>query len=44
MKFSQLMEYNKETFFIEKSCIKCGRETIPKHFSEESKLSIYLDQ
>ena len=30
--------------FFEKSCTKCGGETSPRPFSEELKLSIYLDQ
>ena len=34
MKFGQLTEYNTRKNFLEKSYTKCGRETIPKHFSE----------
>ena len=30
--------------FLEKSHIKCGRETIPRPFSKKSRLSIFLDQ
>ena len=29
---------------LEKSCAKCGGETIPRPFSEKLKLSICLDQ
>ena len=42
MKFGQLIEYSMRNIFVEKSYIKCGRETIP--FSKKSKLSISLDQ
>ena len=44
MKFGQLIKYNMRNIFIEKSCPKCGRETIPKPFSKKSKLSVSLDQ
>ena len=44
MKFGQLIEYNKKNIFLEKSNIKCGRETTPKSFSKKSKLSISPDQ
>ena len=44
MKFGQLIEYNMRNIFVEKSYIKCGRETIPRPFSKKSKLSISLDQ
>ena len=30
--------------FLEKSCIKCGRKTIPAPFPKKSKLSISLNQ
>ena len=30
--------------FLEKSCTKCGGETIPRPFCKKSKLSISLDQ
>ena len=30
MKFSQLIEFNVKNIFLEKSCTKCGGETIPK--------------
>ena len=30
IKFGQLIEYNVRNIFLEKSYIKCGRETIPK--------------
>ena len=32
MKFGQLIEYYMRKIFLEKSCIKCGIETIPDHF------------
>ena len=44
MKFGQLIEYNITNIFLEKSCTKCGGETIPLPFSEKSKLRISLDQ
>ena len=43
MKFGQLIEYNTRNIVLEKSYIKCGGETIPRRFSEKSKLSISLD-
>ena len=44
MKTGQLLEYNLRNIFIEKSYTKCGRETIPRPFSEKSKLRRSLDQ
>ena len=44
MKFGQLKEYNMINIPLEKSYTKCGGETIPKPFSEKSKLSRPLDQ
>ena len=44
MTFGQLIEYNMRNIFLEKSCAVCGGETIPRPFSEKSKLSISLDQ
>ena len=44
MKFGQLIEYNMRNIFLEKSYTKFGGETIPRPFSEKSKLSIFLDQ
>ena len=44
MKFGQLVEYNMRNIFVEKSYIKCARETIPRALSKNSKLSISLDQ
>ena len=43
MKLSQLIQYNIRNIFLEKSYTKCGGETIPRPFSEKSKLSIHLD-
>ena len=44
IKFGQLIEYNMKNVPLEKLYTKCGRETIPRPFSEKSKLSISLDQ
>ena len=44
MKFGQLLEYNMNKFFIEKSYTKCGGETIPRPFSKKLKLSRPPDQ
>ena len=44
IKFGQLIEYNMRNIFLEKSYTECSGETIPKLFSEKSKLSISLDQ
>ena len=44
MKTGQPLEYNLTNVFLEKSCTKCGGETIPRPFSKKSKLSIFLDQ
>ena len=44
MKFGQLIEYNIRKIFIEKSYTKWGGDAIPRTFSKNSKLNIYLDQ
>ena len=44
MKFGQLIEYNMRSIFLEKSCTKYGRKTIPGLLSKKSKSSISLDQ
>ena len=44
MKFGQLIEYNMRNVFLEKSYIKCGKDTIPKPFPKNSKLTTSLDQ
>ena len=44
IKFGQLIEYNMRNIFSEKSYTKCDGETIPRSFSNNSKLSISLDQ
>ena len=44
IKFGQLIESNMIKNFIEKSCTKCGGESIPRPFSKISKLSLSLDQ
>ena len=44
MKFTQLIEYKMRNISLEKSCTKCGVETIPRPFSKKIKLSISLDQ
>ena len=44
MKFGQLLEYNMRTIFLKKSFSKCGRETILRPSSKNSKSSHFLDQ
>ena len=44
MKLGQLIEYNMRKVFLEKSYLKCGRETISRLFSKKSNLSRSLDQ
>ena len=44
MKFGQLIGYNMRNIFLENSYPGCGGKTIPRPFSEKSKLSISLDQ
>ena len=44
MKCGQLINYNLENYFLEKSYTKYGGETSPRPFSEESNLSISLGQ
>ena len=44
MKFSQLIKHKMRNIFDEKSYTKCGRENIPRPFSEKLKFSIFLDQ
>ena len=44
IKLAQLIEYNVRNIFLEKSYIRCGRETIPIPFPKKSKLGISLDQ
>ena len=44
MEFGQLKEYNMRNIFLKKSYTKNGGKTIPKAFSEKSKLSIFMDQ
>ena len=44
MKFAQEIEYNMINIFLGKSYPKCGGDTIPKPFPENSKLSISLEQ
>ena len=43
MKFGQYIEYNMRNIFLEKSCTKCGLDTIQKPFYKKIKLSISLD-
>ena len=38
VKLDQLEEYNVRNIFLEKSLTKCGGETIPRRFSEKSKV------
>ena len=44
LKFGELIEHNRKTFFFEKSCTKCDGETTLRPFLKKSKLSISLDQ
>ena len=44
MKPGQVVEYKFRNIFLERSSTKCGGETIPRPFSEKSKLNISLDQ
>ena len=44
MKPGQLIEYNLRIIFLQKSYTKCGGETIPRAFSNKSKVSISLHQ
>ena len=36
-KFGQLIEYKMKTIFLKKLFSKCGRESIPRPFSKETK-------
>ena len=40
IKFGQLIEHNMRNIFLEISCTKYGRETIPRPFSKKSKLNL----
>ena len=44
MEYGQITEYNMRNIFPEKLFAKCGGKTIPRPFSERSKLNISLDQ
>ena len=44
MKFGHLLEYGKRHIFLEKFYTKCGKETIPRPFTKNKKLSISFDQ
>ena len=44
MKCGQLIKYATRNVFLEKSFTSCGGETIPRLFSEKSKLCISQDQ
>ena len=44
MKFSQLIEHNMRSIFLEKLYTKYGGETIPRPFSEKLKMIMSLDQ
>ena len=44
MKFGHLIKYNMRNIFLEKLYTRYGGETIPRYFSEKSKLRISLDQ
>ena len=38
VKFGQFIEYNMRSIFLEKSYIKCGRETCSRAFSKKNKI------
>ena len=44
IKFGQLIECKMRNIFLQKPFVKRGRETIPRLFSKNSKLSLSLDQ
>ena len=44
MKFGQLTEYNMRNIFLEKQCLKFGKETNLRPFSEKLNLRISLDR
>ena len=44
MKFSQLIEHNMRSNFLENLYTKYGGETIPRPFSEKLKMNMSLDQ
>ena len=44
VKAIRLIEYNMRNIFLEKSYTENGGETVPRPFSDKSKLSIHLDQ
>ena len=43
MKFNQLIEYDKQNIFLEKSYTKCAGEASRRSFYKKLKLSISLD-
>ena len=44
MKFGQLIEYNMENIFLEKSNTKCREKLVPDTFTKNSNLNTSLDQ
>ena len=44
MTFGKLLVYYMRNISLENSYTKCGGETIPRQFSEKSKLNKFLDQ
>ena len=44
MKFGQLIEYDMNDIFPQKSYTECGRETSPRPFFEKLILFVSLDQ
>ena len=44
MKIGQLIEYYMRNIFLEKSCTKCGGETILRPFSKKIRLSRSFDE
>ena len=43
MKVGQLIEYNTRNISVEKPYSKCGEETIPRPFSKNSKLYLWIN-
>ena len=44
MKFSELIGYNIRKILLEKSCTKCGEETIPRPISKKSQFVFVVCQ
>ena len=44
MKFSELIGYNMRKILLEKSCAKCGEETMPRPISKKSQFVFVVCQ